>query len=104
MTGRELKTLREQLGWSQARLAAAVGVASNSIARQERGEMGIKESLARLIRIVAEQAKHDKNAAHAGPSRRAAAHKPTKGSGTTRAESKGRRRPRKNSVPRVGCT
>jgi transcriptional regulator with XRE-family HTH domain len=55
MIGRELKAIREQLGWSQARLAEAVGVAPNSIARQERGELGIKESLARLIRLVAEQ-------------------------------------------------
>ena len=55
MTGPELKHIREKLGWSQARLAEAVGVAPNSIARQERGELGIKESLARLIRLVAEQ-------------------------------------------------
>jgi len=55
MTARELKTIRKRLGWSQARLAEAVGVASNSIARQERSEMGIKESLARLIRLIVEQ-------------------------------------------------
>ena len=55
MTGPELKHIREKLGWSQARLAEAVGVAPNSIARQERGELGIKESLARLIRMVAAQ-------------------------------------------------
>jgi transcriptional regulator with XRE-family HTH domain len=47
--------IRKQLGWSQARLAEDVGVSSNSIARQERGEMGIRESLARLIRLIAEQ-------------------------------------------------
>ena len=54
MTARELKLIRERLGWSQARLAKEVAVSPNSIARQERGEMGIRESLARLIQLVAE--------------------------------------------------
>lgn len=55
MNRQELKAIRKQLGWSQARLADAVGVTSNSIARQERGEIGIKEPLARLIRLIAEK-------------------------------------------------
>lgn len=80
MTARELKAIREHLGWSQARLADAVGVASNSIARQERGEMGIRESLARLIRLVAEQAVKNETAAHAESSRRYSAPKPAKSS------------------------
>jgi len=54
MKANELRLIRKRLGWSQARLAEAAGVAKNSIARQERGELGIKESLARLIRIIAE--------------------------------------------------
>ena len=48
MTGKELKSIRKSLGLTQADFAALVGVAPNSIARQERGEMGIREPLARL--------------------------------------------------------
>jgi transcriptional regulator with XRE-family HTH domain len=53
MTGEELRRIRKRLGLTQAEFAALVGVAPNSIARQERGEMGIREPLARLICILA---------------------------------------------------
>ena len=43
------------MGLTQADFAALVGVAPNSIARQERGEMGIREPLARLVRLMAKQ-------------------------------------------------
>jgi transcriptional regulator with XRE-family HTH domain len=49
MTGKELKAIRTSLNWTQAEMAAAVGVADNTIARYERDELGIKESTARLI-------------------------------------------------------
>jgi len=52
VTGAELRQIRTQLGLTQAKLAALVGVAANTIARQERGEMGIKEPLARLLRLL----------------------------------------------------
>jgi len=52
MTGKELKSIRKSLGLTQADFAALVGVAPNSIARQERGEMGIREPLARLVRLI----------------------------------------------------
>jgi transcriptional regulator with XRE-family HTH domain len=52
VTGQELRTLRRRLGWTQQKLAQAVGVHGNSIARQERGEIGISEPLARLIRLL----------------------------------------------------
>ncbi len=55
MTGKELRRLRQRLGLTQAQLARRVGVAPNSIARQERGEIGIREPLARLIRLLAAQ-------------------------------------------------
>ena len=42
------------MGLTQAGLAKIVGVDKNSIARQERGEMGIREPLAKLIRLIAE--------------------------------------------------
>jgi transcriptional regulator with XRE-family HTH domain len=57
MTGKELLTIRERMGLTQQQLADLVGVARNSIARQERGEMGIREPLARLIRLLAKEAR-----------------------------------------------
>ena len=56
MTGAELRRIRQQLGLTQAALAELVGVTPNSIARQERGELGIRESQARLIQLLATQA------------------------------------------------
>ena len=50
-----------RLGVTQRELAARVGVHPNSIARQERGELGIKEPLARLIRLLADQAPRRKS-------------------------------------------
>ncbi len=54
MTGQQMRNIRKGLGLTQEELAVLVGVATNSIARQERGEMGIRESLARLIRLTAQ--------------------------------------------------
>jgi predicted transcriptional regulator len=54
MTGQQMRKMRKGLGLTQKELAVLVGVATNSIARQERGEMGIRESLARLIRLTAQ--------------------------------------------------
>jgi transcriptional regulator with XRE-family HTH domain len=53
MKAEELRKIRERLGWTQAELAEAVGVAPNSVARWERGEMAIRESAARLIQSIA---------------------------------------------------
>jgi HTH-type transcriptional regulator / antitoxin MqsA len=55
MTPQELRRIRKELGLTQRELAELAGVAPNSIARQERGEIGIREPLARLIRILANQ-------------------------------------------------
>lgn len=54
MKGAELRTIRKHLGKTQAQLAEAVGVATNTIARYERDEMRISEPIARLVRIIAE--------------------------------------------------
>ena len=43
MTNPELKALRTRLGLTQAELARAVGVAPNTLARWERGELGIPD-------------------------------------------------------------
>ncbi len=55
MTGDEVRRLRQRLGLTQAQLAERIGVHQNSLARWERGELGIRESAARLMRILAER-------------------------------------------------
>lgn len=42
MTGPELRAARKRLGWSQKRLAGALGVPKNTLARWERGEVRIR--------------------------------------------------------------
>ena len=60
VTGSDLRRLRKQLGLTQLALARLVGLHANSIARQERGEVGIKEPEARLVRLLAAQAEASK--------------------------------------------
>lgn len=52
MKATELRRLRKVLGLTQAGLAQAVGVTSNAIALAERGERGISEPLARLVKML----------------------------------------------------
>ena len=54
MTGKELRQIRQKLGLTQVEFADLVGVTPNSIARQERDEIGIREPQARLIRLLVE--------------------------------------------------
>lgn len=53
MDGAELRRIRERLGWTQQQLADELGVAANTVARWERGELGMRESTERLILRVA---------------------------------------------------
>jgi transcriptional regulator with XRE-family HTH domain len=48
----ELHKFRKVLGLTQAELAKAVGVTPNAIALAERGERGISEPLARLVKML----------------------------------------------------
>jgi DNA-binding transcriptional regulator YiaG len=57
VTGRELHAIRRQLALTQAALAEAIGVTSNTVARWERDEMTISEPAARLIEKIAEERK-----------------------------------------------
>ena len=50
MEGNQLRSIREKLGWTQEQMASELRVAANTIARLERGERGISESTALLIR------------------------------------------------------
>ena len=55
MIGRELHSIRQKLALTQAALAEAIGVTSNTVARWERDEMAISEPAARLIEKIAEE-------------------------------------------------
>ena len=52
-----MRRLRKALGLTQVELAQRVGITANSIARQERGEIGISEPVALLVRLAAETAR-----------------------------------------------
>lgn len=52
MRGEEVREVRRALGWTQVQLAEALGVAGNTVARWERGEVKITEPMARLIRMT----------------------------------------------------
>jgi transcriptional regulator with XRE-family HTH domain len=54
MNGVQLRTERQRLGFSQAKLADALGVTANTVARWERGEMKIARPLEAAIRNLKE--------------------------------------------------
>jgi len=49
MNGKELRSIRKRLGWTQAQMAAAIRVTANTVARRERDERAISESTALLV-------------------------------------------------------
>ena len=53
MFAMELKVIRTKLDWTQKHLAEVVGIAPNTLAMQERGEIGISEPVARLLCLIA---------------------------------------------------
>lgn len=53
MKGKTLRILRKRLGLTQRRLAERLGVTGNYVAMAERGEKGIAEPLARLVKVLA---------------------------------------------------
>jgi transcriptional regulator with XRE-family HTH domain len=52
MEGRELREIRQELGWTQARFAAYLGYSTNYYARMERGEGPLRERTARDARLL----------------------------------------------------
>jgi 5-methylcytosine-specific restriction protein A len=66
MMGDELWRIRQRLGLTQAALAERVGIAANTIARQERGEMGIPEPVARMVRQLDTEAQEKRSWATRG--------------------------------------
>jgi transcriptional regulator with XRE-family HTH domain len=53
MTPAQLKSLRAQLGWSQARLAERVGVDQATISRWEAGTVPISQLAANFLKTLA---------------------------------------------------
>lgn len=53
MKARAVRELRRDLGLSQSEFARLVGVAPNTVARWERGELGMRPTTARLIELLA---------------------------------------------------
>jgi transcriptional regulator with XRE-family HTH domain len=51
--GRTLKRARKALRLTQVELAKRLGVAGNTVARWERGEVTIPEPVAKLVRLIA---------------------------------------------------
>lgn len=52
MTGATFKRIRKTLALTQRALAEKIGVTPNTVARWERGEVGIAEPVARLIHTL----------------------------------------------------
>ena len=57
MTGKELRRRRQQLKLTQAELATLIGVAKNTVARWERGEMGMSNTTAKLLDLLTRRAR-----------------------------------------------
>jgi transcriptional regulator with XRE-family HTH domain len=53
MTSKEVRAIRLRLGLTQAELAEKVGVARNTVTRWELGMLGVRESAARLMQLLA---------------------------------------------------
>lgn len=66
MTPAEISTTRARLGLTQAGFAQLVGTTTNYVARLERGEAAPGETLARLIRLMDDEAVVARLAAMAG--------------------------------------
>jgi transcriptional regulator with XRE-family HTH domain len=52
MRGKELRAIRQKLGWTQVRFAKAIGVTSNTVARWERDELAIREPTVKLAKMI----------------------------------------------------
>ncbi len=66
MDGIELRQIRGRLRLTQAELAERLGVAPNTIARWERDELGIREPVVRLIRLVAQMSRSSRRQRRGG--------------------------------------
>ncbi len=67
MTPSELRRARHRLRLTQSQFADLVGVAPNSVARWERGEMGMRPTTARLIKLLVMKADRKREKARKRP-------------------------------------
>jgi len=91
MFAMELKVIRTKLDWTQKHLAEVVGIAPNTLAMQERGEIGISEPVARLLCLIAAGVDIE---AIINPrrGRKGASHKSPKGAGARHSKSTSRQK------------
>lgn len=52
MTSRTLRRVRDTMGLTQKAFAKLIGIHPNSLARMERGELGLRPTTERLIRLL----------------------------------------------------
>ena len=52
MTGAQIKELRKNLGYTQARLAEELGVTANTVARYEREELRPSPPVMKLLKLL----------------------------------------------------
>ena len=52
MTGAQIKQLRKELSYTQARLAEEIGVTANTVARYERGELNPSPPVMKLLKLL----------------------------------------------------
>lgn len=52
MNGKQLRSIRTKLGWTQVEMAKELRTTANTVARWERDERGITEPMAKLIETV----------------------------------------------------
>jgi DNA-binding transcriptional regulator YiaG len=60
MKGKELRAIRARLRLTQVRMSERLGVTANTVARWERGEVGISEAMSRLVKLVAHSGRSTK--------------------------------------------
>src|SRR3990167_9401839 len=101
MTAKELRQIRKRLGLTQKELAERVGISPNSLAMQERGEIGISEPVARLVRLIGAGGDVE-TVVNPRSSRRASSRKPAQRPHTRHSARAGRKGQGKGSFPGGG--
>lgn len=66
VTGSQIRAIRQELDLAQAALAERIGMRSNTVARWERGEIGISGAITRLVKKIAAEGRGAKRGKHAG--------------------------------------
>ena len=60
MTGEEMRRLRTRKSWTQHEMGTWLGLTRNTIARMERGELQIPETVSRLAQLVMDEKNRQK--------------------------------------------